>query len=156
MAGKLVRREFTSVGKKEAAENKLSAGLGWLIDAVFIDRADGAAAVEALKPVQEAVAKGLSLIISPEGTRSPTKEVQPFKKGPFRIAMAAGVPIVPIIFRNADDAGEREAMAMRPAKIDAIVLPPISTDDWTVQDLDRRIAGVRKKYVDTLASWPTT
>jgi putative phosphoserine phosphatase/1-acylglycerol-3-phosphate O-acyltransferase len=154
MAAKLVRHSFTSVGKKEAAENPLSAGLGKLVDAVFIDRADGPRAVEALKPVQEAVAKGLSLIVSPEGTRSENGEVLPFKKGPFRIAMFAEVPVVPIVFRNADDVGPREASVMRPATVDVVVLPPIPTDDWTLDDLDERIAGVRQKFVETLADWP--
>jgi putative phosphoserine phosphatase / 1-acylglycerol-3-phosphate O-acyltransferase len=154
MAGKLVRRDYTSVGKKEAQSNLLSAALGKLVDAVFIDRSDTASAVEALQPVQQAVANGLSLIISPEGTRSPSKELLPFKKGPFRIAMAAGVPLVPIVLRNADDAGHREATRMRPATVDALVLPPISTKEWTVDDLGDRVVGVRQQFVDALESWP--
>lgn len=154
MAGKLVRRGFTSVGKKEAKANPLSAGLGALIDAVFIDRADSAGAVEALKPVEDAVAKGLSLLISPEGTRSATRELAPFKKGPFRIAMAAKVPVVPIVFRNADEVAPRNATFMRPGRIDAVVLPPVSTARWTVQNLPDRMDAVRQSFLDTLADWP--
>jgi putative phosphoserine phosphatase / 1-acylglycerol-3-phosphate O-acyltransferase len=154
MAAKLVRREFTSVGKKEAADNPLGAVLGNLIDAVFIDRSDAVSAVEALQPVHDAVARGLSLIISPEGTRSVSREVGRFKKGPFRIAMAAGVPIVPIVFRNADEIAPRETLLMRPGTVDAVVLPPISTSDWTLDELDERIASVRDAYVATLADWP--
>lgn len=154
MACKLVGREFTGVGKKEAKSNPMSVGLGKLIDAVFIDRDDTASAVDALQPVQEAVRKGLSLVISPEGTRSATRELGPFKKGPFRIAMAAGVPIVPIVFRNADEIAPRNAQFMRPGKVDALVLPPIPTDDWTVADLPDRIAEVRSAYLSTLADWP--
>jgi putative phosphoserine phosphatase / 1-acylglycerol-3-phosphate O-acyltransferase len=154
MTGKLVRRKFTSVGKKEAADNLLGRTLGKLIDGVFIDRSAGAEAVAALKPVEDAVAKGLSLIISPEGTRSPTGELMPFKKGPFRIAMAAKVPIVPIVFRNADDVGKREATVMRPATVDVVILPPIPVDDWKVETLDQHIADVRQQYLDTLANWP--
>jgi putative phosphoserine phosphatase/1-acylglycerol-3-phosphate O-acyltransferase len=153
MACKLVGRDFTSVGKKEATSNPLSVGLGKLIDAVFIDRDDTQGSIESMKPVQDAVRKGLSLVISPEGTRSATREVGAFKKGPFRIAMAAGVPIVPIVFRNADEIAPRNAQFMRPGTVDAIVLPPIPTDDWTVDDLPARIAAVRQAYIDTLANW---
>ena len=154
MACKLVGRGFTSVGKKEAAANPLSAGLGKLIDAVFIDRDDTQGSIEAMQPVQEAVRKGLSLVISPEGTRSATREVGPFKKGPFRIAMAAGVPIVPIVFRNADEIASRNAQFMRPGTVDAIVLAPVPTETWTVEDLPGHIAEIRNAYVDTLADWP--
>jgi len=154
MAAKLVGTGYTAVGKKEAANNPIGAVMGNLLDAVFIDRADTANAVDALRPVQEAVERGLSLLISPEGTRSKTREVLPFKKGPFRIAMAAGVPIVPIIFRNADEIATHSEMRLRPGRVDAVVLPPIPIDDWTVDNLAERIAAVRQQYVNTLANWP--
>jgi putative phosphoserine phosphatase/1-acylglycerol-3-phosphate O-acyltransferase len=156
IACRLVERDFTGVGKAEAARNPLGKALGGLIDAVFIDRSDTASAVEALQPVQEAVANGLSLVISPEGTRSATRDLLPFKKGPFRIAMAAGVPVVPIVIRNADDLGPRETMVMRPATIDVVVLPPVPTSAWTLKNLPQKIAGVRQQYVDTLADWPAS
>jgi putative phosphoserine phosphatase/1-acylglycerol-3-phosphate O-acyltransferase len=156
VAAKLVGRQFTSVGKKEAADNPLGAALGRLVDAVFIDRSDSQSAVEALKPVEAAVARGLSLIISPEGTRSASGEILPFKKGPFRIAMATGVPIVPMVIRNAEDLGPRDAMVMRPASVDVRVLPPIPTSSWRLKDLATNTADVRRQFIDTLAdaSWP--
>lgn len=153
VAAKVVGGQFTSVGKKEAADNPLGATLGKLVDAVFIDRSDSQSAVDALKPVEEAIGKGLSLIISPEGTRSRTGDVLPFKKGPFRIAMATGVPVVPIVIRNADDLGPHSAMVMHSAEVDVRVLPPIPTSEWTLKQLDRRIAEVRRQFVDTLADW---
>jgi putative phosphoserine phosphatase / 1-acylglycerol-3-phosphate O-acyltransferase len=153
VAARLVGYKFTSVGKKEAGENPIGAALGKLIDAVFIDRADTDGAIAALGPVQEAVANGLSLVISPEGTRSVTGELLPFKKGPFRIAMAAGVPIVPIVIRNAEDLAPHNSNVMHPATIDVKVLDPIPTAGWTVRGLDRRVAGVRQQYLDTLADW---
>jgi putative phosphoserine phosphatase/1-acylglycerol-3-phosphate O-acyltransferase len=153
VAGRLVGHDFTSVGKKEAGENPIGAAMGKLIDAVFIDRDDAAGAVAALQPVTEAVARGMSLVISPEGTRSKTGELMPFKKGPFRIAMAAGVPIVPIVIRNAEDLAPHNSMVMHSAKIDVKILPPITTSDWTVKNLDQKIDAVRQQYLDTLANW---
>jgi putative phosphoserine phosphatase/1-acylglycerol-3-phosphate O-acyltransferase len=153
VAARIVGYKFTSVGKKEAAENPIGAALGKLIDAVYIDRADTASALAALGPVQETVANGLSLVISPEGTRSVTGELGPFKKGPFRIAMGAGVPVVPIVIRNAEDLAPRNSNVMHSARIDVKVLPPIPTSDWTVRRLDAHIAGVRQQFLDALASW---
>ena len=60
------------------------------------------AAIEALKPIQELARKGISILIAPEGTRIDTTEVGPFKKGAFHMAMAAGIPIVPIVIRDAE------------------------------------------------------
>jgi putative phosphoserine phosphatase/1-acylglycerol-3-phosphate O-acyltransferase len=156
MTGRIIERNFTAVAKKELLSNPLVAGLGKLVDAVFLDRDDTNAAIDQLQPVQEAVRNGISLLIAPEGTRSPTRDVGPFKKGAFRIAMAAGVPIVPIVIRNADDVGPRDATFMRPATVDICVLPPITTDNWTLDSLDDEIAAVRQLFVDTLTDWPIT
>ena len=82
VAAKVVGGKFTSVGKKEAADNPLGAVLGNLVDAVFIDRSDSQSAVDALKPVEEAIDKGLSLIISPEGTRSTDRRGPAVQEGP--------------------------------------------------------------------------
>ena len=72
------------------------------MDVAFIDRSDPAEAVAALKPLEDLARKGLSVMVAPEGTRLDTRQVGPFKKGAFRIAMAAGLPIVPIVIRNAE------------------------------------------------------
>jgi putative phosphoserine phosphatase/1-acylglycerol-3-phosphate O-acyltransferase len=155
MTGRIIERNFTAVAKKELLANPLVAGLGKLVDAVFLDRDDTNAAIDALQPVQDAVRNGISLLIAPEGTRSPTREVGPFKKGAFRIAMAAGVPIVPVVIRNADDVGPRDAAFMRSATVDICVLPPVSTDTWALDRLDDEIVAVHQLFVETLAHWPT-
>ena len=83
-----------------------------------------------------------------------TRTVGPFKKGPFRLAMAAGVPIVPIVIRNAEVIAPRDSSTMNPGTVDVVVYPPISVEDWTLDDLSERIAAVRQLYLDTLEDWP--
>ena len=141
IAGALVRDNFTSVGKKELEKNPIMGTLGKVMDAAFIDRENPKAAVEELKKVEELARKGLSIVIAPEGTRLDTTEVGPFKKGPFRIAMAAGIPIVPIVIRNAEVIAARDSNTFNPGTVDVVVYPPIPIDDWTVENLpeqDRR------------------
>ena len=128
--------------------------LGKVLDSVFIDRDNPAAAVESLHQVEERARQGLSIMIAPEGTRLDTTSVGPFKKGPFRIAMAAGIPIVPIVIRNAEIIAARNSTTMNPGTVDVAVFPPIPVSDWTVDTLADRIAEVRQLYVDTLADWP--
>ncbi|MBO0864444.1 MAG: HAD-IB family hydrolase [Mycobacterium sp.] len=150
----LVRDNWVGVAKKELQSDPVMGTLGRLLDAVFIDRDDPTAAVESLHEVEERARKGLSIVIAPEGTRMDTTTVGPFKKGPFRIAMAAGVPIVPIVIRNAEIIAARNSSTMNPGTVDVAVFPPISVSDWTVDELPDRIAEVRQLYLDTLADWP--
>ena len=154
IAGALLRDNYTTVGKKELEKDPLIGTIGKVMDAAFIDRDDPKAAVESLKKVEELTHKGLSILIAPEGTRLDTTEVGPFKKGAFRIAMSAGIPIVPIVIRNAEVIAARDSSTFNPGTVDVAVYPPIPTDDWTVDNLPERIAEVRQIYLDTLGEWP--
>ncbi|TMD89329.1 MAG: HAD-IB family hydrolase [Chloroflexi bacterium] len=135
----LVRRDMTGVAKKEAARD---------------DRANSANAREALKPVIDMLQDGISFAIAPEGTRSATPRLRQFKKGAFHIAMQAGVPIVPIVIRNAGDVMWRNSFFVRPGQVDVAVLPPVSTEGWTVGDLSERVARMERLFTETLESWP--
>jgi putative phosphoserine phosphatase / 1-acylglycerol-3-phosphate O-acyltransferase len=154
MTAALVRDNWTGVAKKELEKDPITGTLGKLLDTAFIDRGDAQSAVESLHKIEELASRGLSVLAAPEGTRVDTAGVGPFKKGPFRIAMSAGIPIVPIVIRNAEDVAPRNASTLNPGTVDIAVFPPIPTTDWTIRALPRRIAAVRKLYVDTLANWP--
>ncbi|MDY6998876.1 MAG: HAD-IB family hydrolase/lysophospholipid acyltransferase family protein [Actinomycetota bacterium] len=154
IAGRLVNDNFTSVGKKELESDPVVGTMGKILDAAFIDRDDPQKAIEGLKKVEELARKGLSILIAPEGTRLDTTEVGPFKKGPFRIAMSAGIPIVPIVIRNAEVIAARDSSTFNPGTVDVVVYPPIPVDDWTHDNLNERISEVRQLYLDTLKDWP--
>ncbi|MCV7225370.1 HAD-IB family hydrolase [Mycolicibacterium komossense] len=154
ITGSLIRDNFTSVGKKELEKDPIVGTIGRVMDAAFIDRDDPKAAVEGLRKIEELAKKGLSVMIAPEGTRLDTVEVGPFKKGPFRIAMAAGIPIVPVVIRNAEVIAAKDSTSMNPGTVDVAVFPPISVGDWTSENLEERIAAVRQLYLDALSEWP--
>ncbi|MCR9094883.1 MAG: HAD-IB family hydrolase [bacterium] len=156
---KIVRRDMTGVGKKEIQDDPIMGPLFTAAGVVFVDRAglaetDSEAGAEAskaaLEPAVRALEHGRSIAIAPEGTRSITPRLGPFKKGAFHLAMQAGVPIVPVVFRNVLDAFPKDASIVRPATIEAVVLPPIDTSSWTVEGLDEEIARVRAMYLDVL------
>ncbi len=147
---KLIRRDVTGIGKMELKKNPIFGPIFTAAGVVFIDRANSARAIDALKPAVEALKQGRSLVIAPEGTRSPTPRLGRFKKGAFHLAMQAGVPIVPVVFRNVLDAFPKDATIVRPATIEAVVLEPIETTDWTVEALDEEIAEIRDRYLQVL------
>ena len=66
------------------------------------------------------------------------------------MAMQAGVPVVPVVFRNVLDALPRDALVVRPATIEAVVLPPVDTSGWTSAGLDREIETIRRRYLEVL------
>ncbi len=152
--GSLIRRDLTGVAKKEAARDPRFAPIGYVADVVYVDRSNSTQARAALKPAVQRLKDGTSIAIAPEGTRSSTPKLGRFKKGAFHLAMQAGVPIVPIVIRNAGDVMWRNSLVIRPGTIDVAVLGPISTSRWTVKGLNRQIATVRGKMARTLANWP--
>jgi putative phosphoserine phosphatase/1-acylglycerol-3-phosphate O-acyltransferase len=150
LIAKLLRRDIVGVAKQELRRNPIFGPAFALAGTVFIDRFDRQQAIAALRPAVDALRQGLSLVIAPEGTRSPTPRLGRFKKGAFHMAMAARVPIVPIVFRNALDALPKHGVIVRPAVIEAIIHPPIATEHWAAKDLDEHVERVRRLYLETL------
>ena len=152
LMAQLTRRDVVGVAKKELETAPIVGPLMKAAGVVFVDRGDRARAIEAMKPAVEAMREGLSVVIAPEGTRSATRKLGRFKKGAFRMAMAAGVPIVPVVLKNSLDALPRDGFVIRATTIDVVVHPPIPTRDWKREDLDEHIAKIEALYVETLAS----
>ena len=150
----LLRKDFTGVAKKELSRDPFFAPMGWLADVAYVDRTNSQAAREALAPAVDALRSGTSLVIAPEGTRSSTPRLLPFKKGAFHLAMQAGVPMVPIVIRNAGEILPAHAVFLAQGTVQVAVLPPISTAKWKASTLDKQVDKVRGQFLATLANWP--
>ena len=150
----LVRRGFTGVAKAEARKVPGFGRFMEMAEVAFLDRSDSGKAVDALKPAVDRLKKGLSVCIAPEGTRSWTPKLGAFKKGPFHLAMQAGVPIVPVVIRNAGEIMGRNDQTMRSGVVQVAILPPVDVSTWQVSEMTERVAEVRQMYVDTLENWP--
>jgi HAD superfamily hydrolase (TIGR01490 family) len=152
---KLLRGGFTGVAKKELAHSPGFGLMFRLADVAFVDRHDTAQARKALQPAVQKLRDGISLAIAPEGTRSATPALGPFKKGAFHVAMQAGVPIVPIVIRNSGELMWRGATTIHAGTVQVAVLPPVPTTGWVAGELDQHVHQVRGQYLATLANWPT-
>ncbi|UOY07775.1 HAD-IB family hydrolase [Muricauda sp. SCSIO 64092] len=146
---KLLRRDFTGVAKKELERTPIGP-IFKALGAIYIDRSNKTKAIEAMKPAVEALKNGVSVAIAPEGTRSGTAELGPFKKGAFHLAMQAGVPIVPIVIKNAYQAVKKGSMMLRPTHIEVVVLDPVETALWKRKNLNQYIEEVRELFVAEL------
>jgi putative phosphoserine phosphatase / 1-acylglycerol-3-phosphate O-acyltransferase len=152
IAAKLLRRDFASVGKKEIKkETPIIGAVMELGGVVFIDRADGKSAINAMQPLVDAMRKhGKSVVLAPEGTRTVSPTMAPFKKGAFHLAMQAGVPIVPIVIHNSGDVAPKGDFVFRPATVDVTVLPPVDTSKWRVETIDEHVREVRNMFARVL------
>lgn len=156
IVGRLVQRDFGAVATRELASVPLLAAASRFVPITFVDGADRRSRVAALGPATQLLKDGVSMLVAPEVAPAEGAEVGEFTKGAFRMAMAAQVPIVPIVIRNIEDIRSRVSGTMRPGTVDVAVLPPIRVDDWTPRDLSRCIAGVRQQFVATLRHWPAS
>jgi putative phosphoserine phosphatase/1-acylglycerol-3-phosphate O-acyltransferase len=152
--GALLRKDFTGVAKQSLQANPVFGPIGYLARVAFIDRSDPEAAREALEPVVQALRQGTSLAVAPEGTRSGPGELLPFKKGPFHMAIQGGVPMVPVVIRNAGEIMQPHSYMINPGTVDVVVLPPVDTSTWTTETVDEHRDSVRQMFVDTLEHWP--
>jgi putative phosphoserine phosphatase/1-acylglycerol-3-phosphate O-acyltransferase len=151
---KLLREDMTGVAKKEVASQPGFGQFARLAHVAFVDRGNTSQAKSALEPVVRRLHEGYSIAISPEGTRSATPAIGEFKKGAFHIAMQGGVPIVPVVIRNAGELLWRGSKVMRSGTVDVHVHEPISVANWTRKELAERVAEVRALFVRTLEDWP--
>ncbi|MBF6248863.1 1-acyl-sn-glycerol-3-phosphate acyltransferase, partial [Nocardia elegans] len=144
----------TGIGKKELTRNPVFGPLMRFVGVTFIDRSSTERARAALAPVVDTLRSGLSIAVAPEGTRSYSPEVGPFKKGAFHIALQAGVPVIPVVIRNAGDIAWRNSMIARSGTVDVAILDPIDVRGWDPADLDERVEQVRLLFLRTLLDWP--
>ena len=150
----LIRRGFTGVAKQEAANTPGFGTFMKMADMAFIDRKHTGKAIDALKPAVDRLKQGLCVAIAPEGTRSWSPKVGAFKKGAFHMARQAGVPVVPVVIRNAGEVMGRNDQTMRSGKVQVAVLPPVHVKDWRPEEMDAKVSEVRQMFVDTLEDWP--
>lgn len=151
LMARLLRRDIVGVAKEELRNAPIVGQLLQMAGTVFVDRGDRTKALASLDAAIEAARQGLSIVMAPEGTRSATRRLGPFKKGAFHMAMAAGIPIVPVVIKNALDALPRHATVVRPATVEVVVHEPIPTKGWHKEDLDDRIREIHALFEATLA-----
>ncbi len=147
---KLLRGNATGIAKRELQYQPIVGQIFQAGGVVFIDRANHDKAVAKMKSAVEALQDGISIAVAPEGTRSPTRALGPFKKGAFHLALDGQVPVVPIVIKNTTDWMPKGALFARPGVVDVVVLPPVATDRWRAETIDEHVAEVRQMFADVL------
>jgi len=135
VCGRVVPKRTVTIGKKNLRYIPFFGQLYWLAGNVFIDRKNSSRSKITMNASTRALTtKNTSIWVFAEGTRNRGRNLLPFKKGAFIMAIEAGVPIVPICVssyaRNVD------LRRLKSGRVEIKVLPPISTDNLTNEDID--------------------
>ena len=120
--------------------------LGWTMAAVGyirIDRGGTRDTVEAMNDAAQKIRDGMSVVIFPEGSRSPDGSIQPFKKGGFTLAIKSKVPIVPIAISGSRDIMPKDRLTANPGKIRMLADLPIETANCSSKDRESLMRRVR-------------
>ena len=119
-----------------------------------VDRRHKEAAMRSIDAGAASLRAGNSFLIFPEGTRSRTADLLPFKKGGFIMAIKAQAPIVPVAVQGGRDAMRKGSAIIRPVTVSIRVGEPIETTGLDVDDRGRLIEQTRARIVALLAEGP--
>jgi 1-acyl-sn-glycerol-3-phosphate acyltransferase len=125
--------------------------LGWLMRLagdIPVRRGEGRSAVEALQRCRTVLKHRVSVMVFPEGTRSPTADMLPFKDGAFRLAIDTGVPILPLAVSGTGTALPKHGWRFGRSVAEVRVLEPIETAGLTVKDVPALRDRVRARILE--------
>ncbi|MFC1725424.1 lysophospholipid acyltransferase family protein [candidate division KSB1 bacterium] len=123
------------IAKKELARIPFFGWAIFLIGSIFIDRQNREKAVKSLdKALDRIKRRNISIMIYPEGTRSPDGEIKIFKKGAFVIAINSGLPVVPVTIYGSRDILPKNSLRIRKGNIKMIIHEPVSSENKTISD----------------------
>lgn len=119
-----------------------------------IDRSDRRAAMESLNRAAERIATGASVVIFPEGTRSPDGNLLPFKSGGLALAIRSKRPVVPVAIVGANKALKPKSILLSPGRIFIILGKPIPTEGLNMKQRDQLAQEVRERVQELMDDNP--
>lgn len=135
--GTALRRRFSFVGKKEISRIPVVGGAWEKVGNIAIDRSDREAAIASLERADALLREGRTIIMFPEGTRSPTGELGRFKKGAFVMAIKSQVPVVPVAVLGTGRIMRKGDWRVFPGTATVVVGNPVDTEGLTLKDRNR-------------------
>lgn len=115
-----------------------------------LDRSSSRAAMKSLNEAAECIAGGSSVLIFPEGTRSPDGHLQTFKTGAIVLAIKAGVPVVPIAFCGTHQLLPKGSLLAKEGDIILRIGTPIPTKDFQTKDKQKLALNLQMKVAKLL------
>ncbi|MDF1504851.1 lysophospholipid acyltransferase family protein [Roseisolibacter sp. H3M3-2] len=134
LVGHLPRYSF--VAKAELFKVPLFGPAARAVGTIPIERENRKAAFQSYEEAAVRIRGGRNVVVFPEGTRGPSYALRPFKKGPFVLAIAAGVPIIPTLIHGTVEVLPRGSLWLRAGRVDVHLLEPVPTAGLTYEERD--------------------
>ncbi len=141
---------YRFVAKKEIQRVPLFGRAAGEVAAIYIERNNRKAAFTAYEEAAKRIKGGLNVVVFPEGTRGRSYELRPFKKGPFVLAIAAQVPIVPVMTWGSKEVQAKGEAAIHSGTIELTFLEPVETKGLTYEDRDALVETVWNRIATAL------
>ncbi len=109
---------------------------------IFIDRSNTQAAIESMNAVKQKLVNGTSVVIFPEGTRSETGNLGPFKKGAFKMAFDTGLSVLPITLIGTKDVFPSKSVNLLPGKVRMVIHKPVDINNYKEEEIDTLMTDV--------------
>jgi 1-acyl-sn-glycerol-3-phosphate acyltransferase len=110
---------------------------------IFIDRSSSKAAIQTINAAKSKIRDGTSVVIFPEGTRSRTHDMLPFKKGAFWFAFDLNLPVLPVTINGTRKILPSGSLNLLPGKAEIIIHPAIDINAYDQKDMADLIAHTR-------------
>jgi 1-acyl-sn-glycerol-3-phosphate acyltransferase len=123
---------------------------------VPIDRGSREQSMAAIEQAAASLRGGNSFLTFPEGTRSRTGALLPFKRGPFLMALKAQVPVVPVAIQGGAASMRRGSRIVRPTTVSVRIGRPVDTRGMDMSDREKLAETVRGRVEELLALGPIT
>ncbi|MBT3380771.1 MAG: 1-acyl-sn-glycerol-3-phosphate acyltransferase [Lentisphaerae bacterium] len=121
------------------------------IGCLFLDRKNPRQGLAVMREGIALLKGGAGLVVFPEGTRSGSDTMGPFRQGSLRMAVSAGVPVVPVTIIDSHKLREAQGWRIRPASVRVVISPPIETQGMDRDTKKALLGEVREIMAASLA-----
>jgi 1-acyl-sn-glycerol-3-phosphate acyltransferase len=145
-----IQHDYRWIAKKELFAIPIFGPGMKAADFIPIDRSRGREALQSLNAAAARIAGGSSVILFPEGTRSPDGRLQPFKTGAVMLAVKAGVEVVPVGFNGTSQALPKGALLARGGKVVLRIGAPMPSSSFKAKDKQELAVVLRQRVAELL------
>jgi len=136
--------------KKELGEIPIFGAACRQLGCITVDRGNHEAALQSIENAKKTLSGKACVLFFAEGTRSRDGKVMPFKKGAFRFAHEANLPILPLTIKNSYQVLPSGTFDLTPGTVDVVVHRPIHMSDYNLARLDEVVNTTRQIIADAL------
>jgi 1-acyl-sn-glycerol-3-phosphate acyltransferase len=111
---------------------------------IFVDNSTPQAAARTINEAEQRLKNGASIAIFPEGSRTKTGKINPFKKGAYQMALNLQLPVVPVTINGSYEVMPRHSYLIYPHKMELIIHEPIPTDSIRSENLRETTQNIRR------------